>query len=803
MKTHASLWLVLLAWPTWAAAASLPNVSEIDLAEVKAALASRGVSESSMKFPLALLDELRGSASGEITKQVVANAIARAAIPPKMSRERTADLLAAELTSAMSVDERKRGESPLTPYVTALLLPYMIEANLCSGHVVSGAGLVCAYVYGGHAADASAQIKREGALMRVAAPPHASDLARVISLAEQQCLSRALTVQASAAAPSVDQCFQLRSAESRLTVVRLGELEFDAYHAQLVLKINEFIEWWERVEGASLSWQEALEIFVTEVLIPWIVENSVEVEVYGEYYLAANIQYGLAESDSAFLVYPFGFICTIGDCEKIKECEAAADFVACADQHVERGHWDLRPGGGVLTHSIAACAAMPVSYEVRPPYVAIQNGLYPVPQNLRFQTAYQVSPAGPSLNDAHLYPKPTTYTGPAVPFPYSPTLGDEPTWKYNITKIRSWEHNFVFAGLRDANPAVLANGCANTRYAGGNAAHGNVFWAWQGVGHDDTRDCDEDVYQVDNDCPGYLARADSGFPMPDFYVIFGSTVDHALVSCGAPTSVVSIRPDANTEGNALAFTVVRAGYTDTSATVAYRTENVSAVYGRDYEARSGVVTFQPGEVLATVSVPTIRDAEIEGAEQMEVRLSNPSGGAELGVASARGVIADPAPAIISVSPSAMVESGNVKNVKVPTVTFNVTRSGNMDSEVTVRYRTRDPILLKGSRATANWDYIPASGTLVFPATDASKQNQVVSVQILDDWFVEDNEFVELELYSASGAQFLSDGSSTAASGAIIDDDCLRDGDYRRCSPGGGVTPGPHPPGVPSLPPLDR
>ena len=62
-----------------------------------------------------------------------------------------------------------------------------------------------------------------------------------------------------------------------------------------------------------------------------------------------------------------------------------------------------------------------------------------------------------------------------------------------------------------------------------------------------------------------------------------------------------------------------------TVTVAYATSDVSATAGDDYTATSGTLSFAPGEVEKTVSVPVLVDDVDEGSETLTLTLSSPSG----------------------------------------------------------------------------------------------------------------------------------------------------------------------------------
>ena len=63
---------------------------------------------------------------------------------------------------------------------------------------------------------------------------------------------------------------------------------------------------------------------------------------------------------------------------------------------------------------------------------------------------------------------------------------------------------------------------------------------------------------------------------------------------------------------------------DTEVTVNYTTVNGTATAGRDYEATSGTLVFDQGDVQKTVYVPIEYDSHDEDDETLTLVLSNPT-----------------------------------------------------------------------------------------------------------------------------------------------------------------------------------
>jgi len=86
----------------------------------------------------------------------------------------------------------------------------------------------------------------------------------------------------------------------------------------------------------------------------------------------------------------------------------------------------------------------------------------------------------------------------------------------------------------------------------------------------------------------------------------------------------SIR-EGNRGGKLVSVRVVLSAPVAESVTVHYKTVNGTARAGRDYRAKSGVLTFAPGQLSKTVRVRVLGDRSHEGREQFKLQLSKPVG----------------------------------------------------------------------------------------------------------------------------------------------------------------------------------
>ena len=126
----------------------------------------------------------------------------------------------------------------------------------------------------------------------------------------------------------------------------------------------------------------------------------------------------------------------------------------------------------------------------------------------------------------------------------------------------------------------------------------------------------------------------------------GRALSHSLSARVAGPVGIAVS-DARVEeaaGAVLSFAVTLSRAASGTVTVDYTTSNGTATAGADYTATSGTLTFTPGDVSKTVSVPVLDDTHDDGGETFTLTLSNASG-ARISGTSATGTIenSDPMP----------------------------------------------------------------------------------------------------------------------------------------------------------------
>lgn len=75
------------------------------------------------------------------------------------------------------------------------------------------------------------------------------------------------------------------------------------------------------------------------------------------------------------------------------------------------------------------------------------------------------------------------------------------------------------------------------------------------------------------------------------------------------------------------FTVTLSAVSTSPITVNYATQNGTALSGSDYTAKTGTLTFSPGQLSQTIAIAINGDTTFEGNETFNVNLSNPSNAA--------------------------------------------------------------------------------------------------------------------------------------------------------------------------------
>ena len=215
-------------------------------------------------------------------------------------------------------------------------------------------------------------------------------------------------------------------------------------------------------------------------------------------------------------------------------------------------------------------------------------------------------------------------------------------------------------------------------------------------------------------------------------------VQSALVSSNGsiPTAVQfpAATGNVNEGTSSITVTVNRTGDVSATTTVDFATSDGTATAGSDYTATNGTLTFTPGQLSKTFTVPIINDTVFEGNETFNVTLSSPGNGALLG---------SPSTTVITIQDNESSPFLNVTNLRAAegnsgTKTFVIpaTLSVASTQTISIDYATAD------GTATAGSDYVATSGTLTFPPGTTSAN---INVTVNGDTTVEPDETFLLKL----------------------------------------------------------
>ena len=214
-----------------------------------------------------------------------------------------------------------------------------------------------------------------------------------------------------------------------------------------------------------------------------------------------------------------------------------------------------------------------------------------------------------------------------------------------------------------------------------------------------------------------------------------------------------------TEGNAgttnMTFTATLSAASGKTVTVAYATADGTATAPADYTASSGTLTFNPGVLTRTFTVPIVGDTRDEFDETFVANLSSPVN-ATIADNQGVGTIVDNDP-----TPSLVINNVTVTEVDAGSVTatFTATLSAASNKVVTVDYATSDVT------AIAPGDYTAASGTLTFAP---GVTTQTVPIAVQGDLLNEASETYRVTLSNPGNATI----TTAIGTGTITDNDPL-------------------------------
>jgi hypothetical protein len=213
------------------------------------------------------------------------------------------------------------------------------------------------------------------------------------------------------------------------------------------------------------------------------------------------------------------------------------------------------------------------------------------------------------------------------------------------------------------------------------------------------------------------------------------------------------------EGNAITFTITRAGdaLTQQSVTVSTSIVGSDTASDSDFIAKTETIVFNSGETAKTFTVQTNQDALFEENETFSVTLTNPTNGALISATNgtAQGTINNDDAAPIFAIASALGTEGN-------SIIFTITRTGNAQTSQSVSVSTA---ISTGDTASES-DFVAKTQTLTFAQNETSK---TFTIETNQDSQAEENETFSVNLTNPTNGATISTSNGTAK-GRINDDD---------------------------------
>jgi hypothetical protein len=244
----------------------------------------------------------------------------------------------------------------------------------------------------------------------------------------------------------------------------------------------------------------------------------------------------------------------------------------------------------------------------------------------------------------------------------------------------------------------------------------------------------------------------------------GSVSDSVTTTITDDDPIASIVPVAfAVEGNsgttAVELAVTLSSVAAQTTTIAFSTEDLTAVAGSDYTDTSGNVVIPAGQQTGSISVPIIGDTAFEGPEGFFVNLTSTDNGSLMptGKQGGIGIVDDDGQSAslpgASIPKSVSIEEGNAGTGNV---LFNVTLSVAAPARTEISWKT-------SNFSAKQADYEAANGKLVF---QKGQRTKTISVDVKGDRRDEPDEAFVLLLSNPVGVTLLSKG----AFGVIEDDD---------------------------------
>ncbi|MEX5745172.1 Calx-beta domain-containing protein [Massilia sp. X63] len=242
---------------------------------------------------------------------------------------------------------------------------------------------------------------------------------------------------------------------------------------------------------------------------------------------------------------------------------------------------------------------------------------------------------------------------------------------------------------------------------------------------------------------------------------YATLFDNDTLADAAHRAVLSVQDLVIDASSDLAtFTISLDKAVSSNFNIAYGTVGGSAAAGSDFLDTRGILTFEAGETVKTVSVVLPHDNAAEAAETFKLALGavSGSGAGHVVVGHATGTATIGAHGQSPVSRPTININDPVARESDGYIEFVVTLGAPSSTQVSVDYNTANGT---ASYGYPNYDYLYASGTLVFAP---GVTTQTVRVAVNADMLSEGNESISLKLSDAVNGTI----AKTAGVATIID-----------------------------------
>jgi hypothetical protein len=212
------------------------------------------------------------------------------------------------------------------------------------------------------------------------------------------------------------------------------------------------------------------------------------------------------------------------------------------------------------------------------------------------------------------------------------------------------------------------------------------------------------------------------------------------------------------------FTVRLSQASNLVVKVDFATADGTAIAGTDYQSTGGTLTFAPGDLSQTITVPVNGNKANEANKTFLVNLTNPQNAGIVDGQGAGTILNDDAPGVgFSQNSYSFAEGAGHGDVIV-------TRTGDISRPMTIDYQTSDQSgvtpcqTLNTGISSDRCDYATATGSLRF---EAGEQQKTIPLVIVNDAYVEGAEQLSIKLSNPQGAVL---GSVETATITLTDDD---------------------------------